>query len=256
MEQTFSSKDQENITSGLCSQIPETQNLLNIVSYVPAGSTNILYSSSSVGPVPHECLSGVDAFQLDGKKNLFRNKANSTTEHQNTLEVVASVRKISAEESSGSRVRYHRSHTSTDVSSTDWGAHTNQLHFHRKVTTRVQTSVIKLQGTLCDLESSYIHTEELLRGCRVPIHSENTTAVAFIRLQGGTRQYHTGPSLKNLPFGYKGLFCPFTAVHLKGEPNQKADFLSHKTLDSREVAITEGGPVHCRVHLPQGKITK
>ncbi|XP_077121855.1 uncharacterized protein LOC143782553 [Ranitomeya variabilis] len=73
-----------------------------------------------------------------------------------------------------------------------------------------------------------------LRGSHVKIRSDNTTVVAYLNRQGGTRSESLMCSAADIFDLAEPNFLSLTAVHIRGIENSRADFLSRHTLRQGE----------------------
>ncbi|XP_073437274.1 uncharacterized protein [Dendrobates tinctorius] len=73
----------------------------------------------------------------------------------------------------------------------------------------------------------------------VRILSDNTTTVAYINKQGGTRSETLMSSAARILNLAENYFLSLSALHIRGESNQKADFLSRHTLRQGEWCLNQ-----------------
>ncbi|XP_069588445.1 uncharacterized protein [Ranitomeya imitator] len=78
-----------------------------------------------------------------------------------------------------------------------------------------------------------------LRGKDVRILSDNTTTVAYLNRQGGTRSETLMSSATEILNLAESHLTSLTALHIRGENNQQADFLSRHTLKQGEWCLNQ-----------------
>ncbi|CAJ0929554.1 unnamed protein product [Ranitomeya imitator] len=110
---------------------------------------------------------------------------------------------------------------------------------------RLTNAISSLQdlGWMVNFKNSRLHPETLqsflglilysLRGSHIRVLSDNTTVVAYLNHQGGTRSGSlcSAANIFNLA---ENNFLSLTALHIRGVENLKADFLSRHTLRQGE----------------------
>ncbi|XP_069596916.1 uncharacterized protein [Ranitomeya imitator] len=78
-----------------------------------------------------------------------------------------------------------------------------------------------------------------LRGKDVRILSDNTTTVAYLNRQGGTRSETLMSSATEILNLAESHLTSLTALHIRGENNQQADFLSRHTLKQGDWCLNQ-----------------
>ncbi|XP_077148448.1 uncharacterized protein LOC143809200 [Ranitomeya variabilis] len=126
-----------------------------------------------------------------------------------------------------------QSHTiTTDASPHGWGTHMGS-NFCQGLWDTEETQSSSNLKELNAVKYALYHFLPQLQGKDVRILSDNTTTVAYLNRQGGTRSETLMSSAgKILDLAEKHL--SLTALHIKGENNQQADFLSRHTLRQAE----------------------
>lgn len=121
----------------------------------------------------------------------------------------------------------------TDASPRGWGAHLDGSLFQGSWDDKMREESSNFRELLAVLESVRAAVVRL-RGFHVKIFSDNSTTVAYINRQGGTRNAALmGLAYKIFAIAEKE-FLSISAVHIKGKLNTKADFLSRHTLHQSE----------------------
>lgn len=124
----------------------------------------------------------------------------------------------------------------TDASLSGWGAVFGSLTVQGKWSaeeSRLQINILELRAIFLALS----HWSSLLQGHPVRIQTDNTTAVAYLNHQGGTRSsaalLEASRSLR-----WAELHVPaLSAVHIPGVDNWIADFLSRESVDPGEWSL-------------------
>ncbi|CAJ0918162.1 unnamed protein product [Ranitomeya imitator] len=88
----------------------------------------------------------------------------------------------------------------------------------------VQEATIRKKGRL----------QRQLSGSHTRVFSDNTTAVAYLNHQGGTRSDKLREVASDIMELAEGHLLSLSAVHIRGTDNFRADFLSRHTLHQRE----------------------
>lgn len=117
----------------------------------------------------------------------------------------------------------------TDASQTGWGAHIGHHYFQGHWGPHMKSRSSNFRELAAILRGIQ-EARDLLTGFHVQIRSDNSTAVAYVNKQGGTRNRE----LMNLAFEIFTLaeenFLSLSAVFLTGRENRQADFLSRRTI--------------------------
>lgn len=124
----------------------------------------------------------------------------------------------------------------TDASLSGWGA----VFGHHTVQGRWSLEESRLQINLLELRAICLalsHWTSLLRGHPIRIQTDNTTAVAYLNHQGGTKSSAAFREASRI-LRWAELHVPaLSAVHIPGVDNWIADFLSRETVDPGEWAL-------------------
>ncbi|KAM9324773.1 LOW QUALITY PROTEIN: uncharacterized protein PAF06_000862 [Gastrophryne carolinensis] len=124
----------------------------------------------------------------------------------------------------------------TDASAWGWGAHCKTWTAQGKWSRTLSQSSSNLRELVAIKEALW-SLKSHLRGKHVQIRSDNTTSVAYIKHQGGTR------SSKLIAIAWEILswaeinLKSLTAIHLKGTLNQVADFLSRSQMKESDWSL-------------------
>ncbi|XP_072002545.1 uncharacterized protein [Engystomops pustulosus] len=126
----------------------------------------------------------------------------------------------------------------TDASQSGWGADIAGLPVQGLWPSSIRSRSSNFRELRAVLETLRASAQSL-RGKHVRIYSDNTTTVAYLRHQGGTRN----PDLLSLSdkifIWAETNIRSLSATHLKGEMNQIADYLSRQTIDHNEWCLNE-----------------
>lgn len=124
----------------------------------------------------------------------------------------------------------------SDASLSGWGAVFGSFTVQGKWSvkeSRLQINILELRAIFLAL----LHWSSLLRGHPVRIQTDNTTAVAYLNHQGGTRS-SAALQEASRTLQWAELHVPaLSAVHIPGVDNWIADFLSRETVDPGEWSL-------------------
>ncbi|XP_077143343.1 uncharacterized protein LOC143806556 [Ranitomeya variabilis] len=121
----------------------------------------------------------------------------------------------------------------TDASPDGWGA-----HFQDQVAQGLWSyAELENSSNVKELKAifySLLHFLPQLRGSHTRVFSDNTTAVAYLNRQGGTRSENLLGVASDIMELAEGHLLSLSAVHIRGIDNLRADFLSRHTLHQGE----------------------
>ncbi|CAJ0954016.1 unnamed protein product [Ranitomeya imitator] len=124
----------------------------------------------------------------------------------------------------------------TDASLLGWGA----VFFHHTAQGRWSPRESELPINILEIRAvrlALLRFHHLLAGRPVRIQSDNATAVAYINHQGGTRSKAAMQEVKLILLWAERNHSVISAVHIPGEENWAADFLSRQGLASGEWSL-------------------
>jgi len=113
----------------------------------------------------------------------------------------------------------------TDASMTGWGAHLGS-NTVSGLWSRLETSYHINQLEMLAVERAVKHFVHQIRSCRVNLLSDNTTVVAYVNKQGGTRSASLNAQASGLIRWTAGRDIELRARHIPGNRNVLADRLS------------------------------
>ncbi|XP_073401619.1 MOB kinase activator 3A isoform X1 [Dendrobates tinctorius] len=125
----------------------------------------------------------------------------------------------------------------TDASPQGWGAHMGNSFCQG----RWNREEREYSSNLKELTAVYYalhHFLPQLQQKHVRILSDNTTTVAYINRQGGTRSETLMSSAARILSLAESYLLSLSALHIRGENNQEADFLSRHTLRQGEWCLS------------------
>ncbi|XP_071989492.1 uncharacterized protein [Engystomops pustulosus] len=126
----------------------------------------------------------------------------------------------------------------TDASSVGWGA-VFPSHYAQGLWTPSQSRKPSNYRELRAVWEALRLNTSLLKNQHVHILSDNTTAVSYLRRQGGTRST-TLSSLTRTIFSWaEGNILCISATHLRGTLNREADYLSRREVSPNEWGINQ-----------------
>ncbi|KAG8583453.1 hypothetical protein GDO81_008420 [Engystomops pustulosus] len=124
----------------------------------------------------------------------------------------------------------------TDASLSGWGAalagHYFQGQWDSQTCSR-SSNFRELKAVLETFKKGHLH----IKNQHIKILSDNTTTVAYLRRQGGTKSKFLSELSHQIFRWAETHFLSLSAVHLKGTENIEADFLSRVTLDPHEWSL-------------------
>lgn len=126
----------------------------------------------------------------------------------------------------------------SDASSRGWGAHCLSEMAQGRwefPTWKVVSNVLELRAAFQALQA-FAH---LIRGKAVMLRLDNTSAVAYIRRQGGTRSLSLLQEVEPIMVWAQRNLLDLSATFVPGVQNVQADFLSRRRLDNNEWALHE-----------------
>ncbi|XP_073406146.1 uncharacterized protein [Dendrobates tinctorius] len=121
----------------------------------------------------------------------------------------------------------------TDASPQGWGAHMENGFYQGRWSKEECDYSSNLKELTAVFYALYNFLPQLQQK-HVRILSDNTTTVAYINRQGGTRSETLMSSAARILNLAENYFLSLSALHIRGESNQKADFLSRHTLRQGE----------------------
>lgn len=127
----------------------------------------------------------------------------------------------------------------TDASQDGWGAH-SATRILQGFWSRAQSNVSSNQRELSAVWETLKAWSPLIQGKDVKVLTDNSTAVAYLNKQGGTRSRALCRIAARIFEWAEVNISSLSAVHLKGEENVKADFLSRRPLLKGEWMLNPG----------------
>ncbi|KAJ8024145.1 hypothetical protein HOLleu_36791 [Holothuria leucospilota] len=127
---------------------------------------------------------------------------------------------------------------STDASNTGWGASWGTRSAAGVWSPHEKTFHINILELLAVRRAIETWSREL-KGTRVSILSDNSTTVAYLNRQGGTRSLHLCLETWDLLLLCQSLNISLRATHLAGEQNVLADALSRGTFSHNEWTLSQ-----------------
>ncbi|KAM4024747.1 uncharacterized protein ACNLHF_025531 [Anomaloglossus baeobatrachus] len=124
----------------------------------------------------------------------------------------------------------------TDASLSGWGA--IFLHHRAQGTWTQQES--SLQINVLEIRAVYLALkafQQWLEGRQIRIQSDNSTAVAYINHQGGTRSRQAFQEVRRILLWVEATAPTISAVHIPSVENWEADFLSRQGMDAGEWSL-------------------
>lgn len=126
----------------------------------------------------------------------------------------------------------------TDASNRGWGAHClaevaqGTWEFPSR---RIVSNILELRAAF----QALLAFRHLIQGSSVLLRLDNTTAVAYIRRQGGTRSLSLLQEVEPIMSWAQKNLKDLTATYVPGVQNVQADFLSRRLLDNNEWSLHE-----------------
>ncbi|XP_077105630.1 uncharacterized protein LOC143764187 isoform X1 [Ranitomeya variabilis] len=131
------------------------------------------------------------------------------------------------------------SHTiTTDASPHGWGAHMGNDYCQGLWSMEENCSSSNFKE-LNAVKYALYHFLPQIRGKDVRVLSDNTTTVAYLNRQGGTRSETLMSSAMEILNLAESHLTSLTALHIRGASNQQADFLSRHTLRQGEWCLNQ-----------------
>ena len=124
----------------------------------------------------------------------------------------------------------------TDASNTGWGAHCLSEIAQGKWNPRLHrevSNILELRAAFRALQAFH----HLTVGTSVLLRLDNTTAVSYIKRQGGTRSHSLLKEVEPIMIWAQKHLSNVTAVYLPGSQNIQADFLSRVSMDNNEWSL-------------------
>ncbi|XP_073406446.1 uncharacterized protein [Dendrobates tinctorius] len=121
----------------------------------------------------------------------------------------------------------------TDASAWGWGAHIEGKIFQGKWPAGIRTRSSNFRELFAVWEALR-RNQSVLKNRHVCILSDNTTAVAFLKHQGGTRHQPLQALAGKIFTWAERTVRSVTAVHLEGSQNEVADYLSRQQIHPTE----------------------
>lgn len=131
-----------------------------------------------------------------------------------------------------------RATLTTDASLSGWGATFGQQTTAGQWDLSLTGTHINVLETMA-VHQAILHWADALRGHKVTVLSDNSTAVAYINRQGGTRSHSLLQASWDLLTLADGLQIRLRATHLAGDLNVVADALSRGTFDGNEWSLSQ-----------------
>ncbi|XP_071982477.1 uncharacterized protein [Engystomops pustulosus] len=126
----------------------------------------------------------------------------------------------------------------TDASRSGWGANLGDKLLQGQWTVSIQNRSSNYQELRAVWETLKNSASEL-REHHVKVYSDNITTVAYLKHQGGTRNKELLDLSENFFSWAEKHILSLKAIHLRGEDNKVADFLSRNRLDQNEWCLND-----------------
>lgn len=140
--------------------ISKDQILLDKVSYVSIRSPNILYPSSSVGPIPYKDSTEPSSVSVGREKHFPRKENPLKSRYQDLLKVVAPTRKSQQGSTLGPGSGISGYHRRQQIR---LGCPLRPVSLPGEVVSGAQSPLLKLQGTVCDTRGAITYTAPIKR---------------------------------------------------------------------------------------------